>query len=645
MYIKRTTFIIIFFLQATMGLFSQESTIDSIESKLKNLAKTEDALNAPISITVDNLEIGNFLRAVANNAKVNLNISPDLNFTVTNNFSGVKVMDMLIFICKQYNLDIDVIGNIISIKKKEIPPEPKPKIVKKEILIEYDKTNELLSFDLKNDTLSEVVKKIIQLSGKNIVLSPNIQKAIVSGYVQKESIDKAISMMAFANNLAFEKDKEKEFYILKSQEEKVSNNTQRTSRTTTRNSRNTRTSNTDKNKESGDIQFELFENNLFNIYTEKSNVEDIVRFVCDSLHINYFITTELTADISLNLEQSNFDVFLQHIFSGLKYSYIKKDEVYLFGETQIQELRTIKTVQLQYRSVEKVEEIIPSDLKKELEIKEFLDLNSLLVSGEISKVNLVEDFLKDIDRLVPVVLIEVMVVDISKSATIEAGMQFGTSNDPVISGGSVFPGVDYTLNSNSINKIINSFNGFGTLNLGKVNPNFYLSLKALESNGSIKIRSTPKLATLNGNEANLTIGKTTYYKEQTQNLSVNQSTTNVTTTKFTPVNADLTIKIKPVVSGDEQITLEVEVKQSDFGARSSLDAPPDQVSREFKSIIRVKNQEMILLGGLEEKTNSNSGTGTPFLSKIPVIKWLFSSRVKENKNAKLNIFIKPTVIN
>ena len=90
--------------------------------------------------------------------------------------------------------------------------------------------------------------------------------------------------------------------------------------------------------------------------------------------------------------------------------------------------------------------------------------------------------------------------------------------------------------------------------------------------------------------------------------------------------------------------MEIAVAQSDFTGKIEPGAPPGQVSRDFTSVIRVKDQEMILLGGLEEKTMSESGRGVPFLSRIPVIKWFFSSRTKEKSKSKLNIFIKPTVI-
>jgi type IV pilus assembly protein PilQ len=104
--------------------------------------------------------------------------------------------------------------------------------------------------------------------------------------------------------------------------------------------------------------------------------------------------------------------------------------------------------------------------------------------------------------------------------------------------------------------------------------------------------------------------------------------------------------INPIVSGDEQITLTISVKQQSFTDQSSPNAgsPYNSSSRDFQSLIRVKNQEMIMLGGLDNENKSESGEGIPFLSRIPVIKWFFSSRKKTKSKSKLTIFIKPTVL-
>ena len=166
----------------------------------------------------------------------------------------------------------------------------------------------------------------------------------------------------------------------------------------------------------------------------------------------------------------------------------------------------------------------------------------------------------------------------------------------------------------------------------------------MEDQGLVKIRSTPKLATLNGHEATLKIGKTEYYLEEISNYNYSQSTHQTLTKQYKPVNADMTLTVKPYVSGDEQITLDINLGQSDFTTRIAQNAPPGMVTRSFTSTIRVRNGEMILLGGLEEKSSNETASGVPWLSRIPVLKWFFSNRTKSSSKSKLNIFIKPIII-
>jgi type II secretory pathway component HofQ len=116
------------------------------------------------------------------------------------------------------------------------------------------------------------------------------------------------------------------------------------------------------------------------------------------------------------------------------------------------------------------------------------------------------------------------------------------------------------------------------------------------------------------------------------------------TRNWKSVKAELGVKITPNISADNNVTLAIEVNQSNFTARIEPDAPPGQVSRTFNSLIRVKDGDMILLGGLEEIKKQDTGSGVPFLARVPVLKWFFSRRLKDNSDKKLNIFIKPTII-
>lgn len=293
--------------------------------------------------------------------------------------------------------------------------------------------------------------------------------------------------------------------------------------------------------------------------------------------------------------------------------------------------------------------ILPEELKKGLDIKIDFELNSFYVNGPSENIKRFKGFIDRIDQPVPVVLIEVMIIEVSKSATVETGISWGIGNEPVETRGRLFPTVgtsaqDFTLSSETINKVIGGFDGFGSFNIGKVVPNFYATIRAMEANGNLKIRSTPKLSTLNGHRASFSNGQTSYYTVTQRNIYGTDNPQTSEITNYVPIDAELGINIKPLVSGDGQVTLDIFVVQSSFGSRVEENAPPDISSREFSSIIRVEDQDIVVLGGLEEQVKDDSGSGVPLLSRIPIIKWLFSSRRREDSKSKLTVLIKPTII-
>lgn len=238
------------------------------------------------------------------------------------------------------------------------------------------------------------------------------------------------------------------------------------------------------------------------------------------------------------------------------------------------------------------------------------------------------------------------IVQYNKSYDIQTGLKAGLDkiNNHQTSG-VLFPESDMSLNSTSVNSLINAFNGFGLFKLGKVTSSFYLNLKLLENNSIVKVESTPKIATLSGHEAKLAIGETSYYFEQNNRLLTNSIGNDILQSgTWKSTDANLSVSIKPFVSTDENVTLNISVEKSSFLGRAGETAPPGKATQRFESLVRVKNNEMILLGGLDELRKENSGTGTPLISRIPILKWFFSSRKKGKSDSKLHIFLKPTIV-
>lgn len=618
------------------AFFAQTQTdrFATIENKLKEIAAVSPGLNEKVELSVNGVSIQEFIRGLATTNNLNVSIDANLTAKVYNNFSNVTVSDVLLFLVKKYDLDVTFVGNIISFTQFTAPPPVVQTItyVPKAIKIAYDKTGNLLTMDLNQDSLARVAKEITRISDKNVLFSPDLTGKMVSGYIQNMPFNSAIDKFAFANDLKVTPTSDN-FYLLEKSDAAPSTGTKQLKNGNVRSNMNA--GNFDLKADGGKLTVEAV----------NTSIADILAAASKELQINYFLFTEIKGNATLNIKQESFDNFLNHLFNGTDYSFQKDGDIYLIGERAQEGLRSTKVISLKYRTVEKVVDFIPADLKKGVEVKAFNDQNSLIVSGSLRRIEEIQTFLRDIDRIVPVISIEVMIVDVNRSHAVSTGISAGLKEKPTPTGGDVFPSLNLKLGSGAINSIISGINGIGIVNLGKVTPNFYVSLQLLEQNGDVKINSTPLLSTLNGNEAKMSIGETRYYRENNTNTITTQSTTTVQSIVYKPLEAKFSMSINPIVSGDEQITLDISVTQSTFTNQSGPEGSPyNTSSREFKSLIRVKNQEMIMLGGLDNESKNETASGLPVLSRIPIIKWIFSSRQKSKSKSKLTIFIKPTVI-
>lgn len=608
-----------------------QDRFDKMQNILNQLAEESPGLTSKVDLSVSGVTLDEFIRglAVANN--LNISVDPSLQTYVTSNFSNVEVKDVLLFLAKKHNLEMSFIGSIINISSYSAPPIIIPPTPKKLPNITFDPPSSI-TMDLYNDSLYLVARQITRLTGRNIILSPSLFSRTVSGYQEAIDIAGALEKLAYSNNLTVSESKDGSF-LLAIAPEQMSNNKQP-------NSRQGITNNT---TQPAEFSYEINDGKI-SLEAQNTSIGDIVNLISTEIGKNFFLFDEFKGNTTISVQNVSYDDFLGYVLTGTNLTFKIDNNIYLIGDRNKESLRSTRVFQLHHRTLDKVAELIPSDLKTGVEVKPFPDLNSFILSGSVPRILEIEAFLRDIDRVVPVVMIDVIIVDVKKSRVIETGLKAGLGGGPEKTGGSVYPGVNVQMTAESINKIINGFNGFGAINLGKVTPDFYLSLKLLEENNILKTRSTPKLSALNGNKASMSIGKTEYYVETQNSVIGTQNPQNIVTQQYKSVQADLSLTIIPVVSADGQVTLDIQLLQSDFTGRINPNAPPGSVSRDFKSIIRVKNEEVVILGGLEEELTNDSGSGVPLLSRIPVIKWFFSSRLKEKRKSHLNIMIRPTII-
>ncbi|WP_281323427.1 type II secretion system protein GspD [Flavobacterium aestivum] len=615
------------------------------QQDINELVKDFDAMSAKnkgldesIKIDINGLSLHDFISTIAEDHQLNVDVDQSLTQMISNNFFDVKVKDVFIHLVQKYDLEVTFRNNIIIFNKR-VQKIVVPKKSAKKIDVTYNPLNDFLSVKLENDTLSSVIKEITDKTGKNLVLAPAIRNTAVSSYILNRPFDQVIQMIAKSNDLLATKDDNGFYYIEKNNSDITTNS-------------NGNNSNKAKQPKAavglpGYYDITVNKNGLLSVKAYAADVADLITESAEKLKNNYFFYNKPENEkITLSVENITFDDLLEQILEGKKYTFKKQGEFYLIGEQITEGLRVTEVIQMENRSIELIINSLPKVFSDKLEIKEFTELNGLIVSGSKNTVDELKLYIKQIDKIVPMVQIEVIIVQYNKSYSIQTGMKAGIDKlNKIVTSGTLFPTTDVVVNSSSINNLIDAFNGFGIFKLGKVAESFYANLKLLENNSIINVESTPKIATISGHEAKLSIGETSYYFEQSNRLINNNIGNDILNTgTWKSTDANLSLSIKPFVSTDENVTLTIAVEKSSFLARAGQDAPPGKATQKFESLVRVKNNEMVLLGGLDELKKENSGTGTPLISRIPVIKWFFSSRQKGKSTSKLHLFIKPTVV-
>lgn len=626
-------FIFIFFLSTSLygsdGVEQRDSSrLAAVRSKLAELVETDPSYGEYVDISVGKLPLSEVFRNIAKAAKVNLTVKGAENTMVTFNFSSAKITDILYFLCREYDLDIDVVGNIVAIR-----PAPQPAQRTKVPHVWYGIASKTLSYDLSGDILIDVAKKITSESGNNVIVPQQLYARQVSGFVEDMAFDEAVSMLASINGLDCEKIGKGTWEIIQPLAEGQRSGV--------------RTASSSYSRRSTFSKNQLFVDSLGLVTAriERGNVRDIIIDLCEQQKISYFFVSPVDQQTAIYVKQVEFEALLSVMLSGTSYSYYVENDVYVFGTAgKENNMVSARVVPMHTRSVASIVELIPDNLRAGLQIKEFVDLNSVVICGNQKAISRVETFIRSVDKRVPQVTIEVLIVDAMRNQNMESGIGLGVGTDKVKTSGTISPGVNMHLNANSINNILRRFSGFGSINLGQVNNDFYASLKFLEDNGVIELLSTPKLSTLNGHEATLKSGETQYYKEITNTWMGTQNPIQNESFVWKSIEANLSIKIVPFVSRDKHITLNIEIEQTEFTNKAvAEDSPPGTTTRSFKSLIRVQNEEMILLGGIDRNAKERSSAGLPFIARVPVLRWIFGKTKNKKEEHRLNVFIKPVL--
>ena len=283
--------------------------------------------------------------------------------------------------------------------------------------------------------------------------------------------------------------------------------------------------------------------------------------------------------------------------------------------------------------------------------------NALVVRDTETKMAVLKQLIEGLDLEVPQVQIEARIVQADTVYARGLGIQWGITNQdfgnntfsavgnltgafaPAAGTGSQTIPRDFLVNLPAQVAGLPAVPGIG-YSFGKLAPGFGLDLRlsAGELLGLAKVIAAPKITTLDKREAKISQGE-----------SIPFQTTSLQGTQTTFVDANLELNVTPQITSRDpkevgkQIMMRVRATRNAVGARSNP-AGPSIDRREANTQVIVRDGETMVIGGVFIDTQNNNVQGVPYLSRIPVLGWLFKNKSESVSKQELLIFLTPSIV-
>ncbi len=292
----------------------------------------------------------------------------------------------------------------------------------------------------------------------------------------------------------------------------------------------------------------------------------------------------------------------------------------------------------------------PADLNQAAgTLKAILDINKIQVTPELRSLTLrgtpdqmvlAQKLLDDIDKPKAEVIIDVIVMEVSRDKVRTIG-----TNPPTSASVTLAPGGTTSSSSGSSSTAGSglTLNSFTSLNAGDFSvsiPGVSFSLLATDSN--TKVIQRPEIRVLDSEKASLKIGD----RVPIATGSFQSGFGGSVNTQFQYLDVGVNIDITPYVHATNEVTLKMSLEISSVAGVQNIGGfnQPTIGQRRIEHEARLADGEVNLIGGILEDTDTQSLSGYPWVSKIPILRYLFAQENKERNQSEIVFAIIPHII-
>lgn len=292
----------------------------------------------------------------------------------------------------------------------------------------------------------------------------------------------------------------------------------------------------------------------------------------------------------------------------------------------------------------------------------------ILVRAMPGELRNVEQYLRATQAIIErQVMLEAKIIDVALSDAYQSGINWasfsghttigvaanGSSSTTALSPSGALTSAGTTVSPGTGGALAAGSNGF--FGLAFRTKSFAALLNFLETQGNTQVLSSPRIATLNNQKAVLKVGTDEYYVTNVSSTTIASTTTTTTpTVTLQPFFSGIALDVTPQINESGLITLHIHPsisvvteknKSLSLGTDLAMTLPlATSRINESDTIVRVRDGEIVAIGGLMTQDQSDASNGLPGIHQVPVLGNLFGQKSKALNKRELVILLKPTVI-
>jgi len=374
-------------------------------------------------------------------------------------------------------------------------------------------------------------------------------------------------------------------------------------------------------------------NALVTLNVENANVKDVLRALAQIAGANIVLSKDVSGTVTLSLYKVPWRTALGIVTEAAGLSYQEKDGIITI--TSKAEYETIKSlaklqtivVSLKYAKAKEVQGILEKKLSERGSLEIDQRTNSIIVTDLPDVIKDIKNLIKMVDVPNKQVMISARIVEVDYDAAKQLGINWSIGNV-----------LDTLAKTRAGVSVIAGGEGESGLliKFGKVLPTYDINavLNQLESESKANILSEPKIMVEDNQKAMISSGKMipVIMRDQAGNPVV------------TFYDATLKLSVTPHISPNNEITMELEPQVGDIAGILQGSSSPIISLQRAHTVLRVKDGQTVVIGGVLKTRSTVGHQGVPFISKLPVIGSLFGSRATSTEKKEILIFVTPRIV-